>query len=155
MDQILYKKQTLNTVLWVKFLIKAWIKRKKEGLLKRLKNMEDKTHRRLKAIEDGTNNQPLATEDQKKQSSKISDGMKKNEFRDKQGRIIKELNPLIDYIEDNIKKYIEGKRYYLETKTTKKRKGINKEYDFTDYIDLFNFTKKILENKLSIEKAKD
>ena len=85
-----------------------------EGLLKRLKNIEDKTDNQLRAIEnnignqppaikDGINNQPLAIEGQR-----ISD-TKKFKFTDANGNEIKELNYLVDYIDNSIEKYIEGK----------------------------------------------
>ena len=85
-----------------------------EGLLKRLKNIEDKTDNQLRAIEnnignqppaikDGINNQPLAIEGQ------IISDTKKFKFTDANGNEIKELDYLVDYIDNSIEKYIEGK----------------------------------------------
>ena len=94
---------------------------KSESLLKRLKNIEDKTDNQLRAIEynidnqppaikDGINNQPLSIK-----GKKISD-TKKFKFRDGSGNEIKELTYLVDYIEDKIEKYIEGKNLSVQTK---------------------------------------
>ena len=97
---------------------------KSEGLLKSLKNIEDKTDNQLRAIEnnignqppaikDGINNQPLPIKGQK-----ISD-TKKFKFRDAKGNEIKELNYLVDYIDNSIKKYVEGK-FFCTNKVNKK-----------------------------------
>ena len=72
---------------------------KSEGLLKRLKNIENKTDNQLRAIQnnignqppeikDGIKNQPLSIKDRK-----ISD-TKKIKFRDANGNEIKEVNKL-------------------------------------------------------------
>ena len=46
-------KQNLIILHWVNYLIKGWKKKKKKkGLLKRLKNIEDKNEKQLKEIED-------------------------------------------------------------------------------------------------------
>ena len=89
---------------------------KSEGLLKRLKNIEDKTDNQLRpiennfgnqppAIKDGINNQPLPIK-----GRKISD-TKRFKFRDAKGNEIKELNYLVDYIDNSIETYIEGKNF--------------------------------------------
>ena len=95
---------------------------KSEGLLKRLENIEDKTDNQLITIEnnignqpamkDGFNNQPPSIKDRK-----ISD--KKFKFRDANGNKIKELNYLVDYIDDSIEKYIEGKKFFYTNKVNK------------------------------------
>ena len=69
-------------------------------------------------IKDGTNNQPLSIKDQK-----IS-GIKNFKFRDAKGNEIKELNYLVDYIENSIKKYIAGKTFSAQTKSTKNGKSV-------------------------------
>ena len=127
---------------------------KSEGLLKRLKNIEDKTDNQLIAIEnnignqptikDGINNQPLSIKDRK-----MSD-TKKFKFRDVNGNEIKELNYLIDYIDSNIEKYIKGKKFSVQTKSAKD----GKNYNFGDYTDLWSLVKKIFEGKLSIKEAR-
>ena len=95
---------------------------KSEGLLKRLKNIEDKTDNLLIAIEnsignqppeikDGINNQALPIKGQK-----ISD-TKKFKFRDANGNEIKELNYLVDYIDNSsIEKYIIRKHFSVQTR---------------------------------------
>ena len=50
LNQALLNKVNLSVFHWVKFLIRSWTKViKKEGLLKRLKNIEDKNEELLKA----------------------------------------------------------------------------------------------------------
>ena len=104
---------------------------KLEGLLKRLKNIEDKSDHQLKAIEnnivnqppaieDGSNNQPLSIK-----GRKISD-IKKFKFRDANGNEIKELNSLVDYIDNSIEKYMEGKKFSVQTKSTKNMESLFK-----------------------------
>ena len=132
---------------------------KSEGLLKRLENIEDKTGNQLRAIEnnignqppaikDGINNQPLPIK-----GRKISD-TKKFKFRGAKGNEIKKLNYLVDYVDNRIKKYIEGKNVSVQSKSTKKGKPIDKNYSFTDYTDLWSLVKKIFEEKLSIKEAR-
>ena len=132
---------------------------KSEGLLKRLKNIEDKTDNQLIAIEnntgnqpsenkDGINNQPLSIKGQK-----ISD-TKKIKFRDANGNEIKELNYLIDHIENSIEKYIEGKIFSIQIKSTNDGNNVYKNYNFSDYTDLRSLAKKIFEGKLSIKEAR-
>ena len=122
---------------------------KQEALLERLKNIEDKTDNQLRAIEnnignqppaikDGINNQPLPIKDQK-----ISD-TKKFKFRDAKGNEIKELNHLEDYIDNSIEKYIEGKFFSVQTKSTRNGKSAEKNYNFSDYTDLWSLVKKYL-----------
>ena len=129
---------------------------KPEGLLKRLKNIEDKNDNQLRAIEnnianqpsaikDGINNQPLPTK-----GRKISD-TKKFKFRDAKGNEIKDLNYLVDYIDNSIEKYIEGKIFSVQTKSTRNRKFVEKNFNFSDYTDLWSLVKEIFEGKLSIK----
>ena len=57
LSQVLLKKQNLYILHWVKFLIKDWIKKKKkEGHLKRLKNIEDRNEELLKTTKNKTEN---------------------------------------------------------------------------------------------------
>ena len=70
------------------------------------------------------------------------------------GNEIKELNYLVDYIEDNIEKYIEGKKFSIQTSTTRNGKHIYKNYNFGDYTNLWSLVKTIFEGKLSIKKNK-
>ena len=132
---------------------------KSEGLLKRLKNIEDKTDHQLIAIEnnignqpsaikDGINNQPLSIKDRK-----ISD-RKKFKFRDANGNEIQELNYLEDYIDNSIEKYIIRKNFCVQTRSTKDGKSIYKNCNFSDYTDLWSLVKKIFEGKLSIKEAR-
>ena len=104
---------------------------KKEGLLKRLKNIEDKTNNQLRAIEnnignqpsaikDGINNQPLSIRDRK-----ISD-TKKIKFRAAKGNEIKELNYLVDYINNRIEKYIKGKKKILYKQSQQEKESMLK-----------------------------
>ena len=128
-----------------------------EGLLGRLKNIEDKTDNQLRAIEnnivnqppaikDGINNQPLPIK-----GRKISDTKK---FRNRKGNEIKELNYFVDYIDNSIEKYIEGKSFSVQTKSTRNGKSVQKIYSFSDYIDLWSLVKKIVEGKLPIKEAR-
>ena len=100
-----------------------------EGLLKRLKNIENKTDNQLRAIEnnidnqppeikDGINNQPLSIKDRK-----ISD-TEKCKFRDTNGNEIKELNYLVDYIDNSIEKCIIRKNFSVQTKSTRDLKPV-------------------------------
>ena len=66
-----------------------------------------------------------------------------NEIRDANGNEIKELNYLVDYIEDNIEKYIGGKNISIQTKSAKDGKTIYKNYNFSDYTDLWSLVKEI------------
>ena len=122
---------------------------KSEGLLKRLKNIEDKTDNQLRAIENNIGNQPPAIKDSINnqplpiKDRKISD-TKKIKFRDAKGNEIKELNYLVDYIDNSIKKYVEGKNVSVQTKSTKKGKPVDKNYSFSDYSDLWSLVKKYL-----------
>ena len=70
--------------------------------------------------------------------------IQKNKFRDVNGNEIKELNYLVDYIDNSIEKYVEGKKFSVQTKSTKGGKSIYKNYIFTDYIDLWSLVKKYL-----------
>ena len=84
----------------------------------------------LPAIKDGINNQSMSIKDRK-----ISD-TKKFKFRDANGNEIKELNYLVDYIDNSIEKYIIKKKFSA--------KSIYKNYNFNDYADLWSLVKKIL-----------
>ena len=132
---------------------------KSEGLLKRLKNIEDKTDNQLIAIENNTDNQPSAIKDGINnqllsiKDRKISD-TKKFQFRDTNGNEIKELNYLVDYIDNSIEKYIIRKNFSVQTRSTKDGKSIYKNYNFSDYTDLRSLVKKIFEGKLSIKEAR-
>ena len=119
-----------------------------EGLLKRLKNIEDKSDNQLRAIEnnignqpseikDGISNQPLLIK-----GRKISD-TKKCKFRDANSNEIKELNYLVDYIDNSIESYIKGKKISAQTSSTKDGKPVQKDYIFSDYIDLWPLVKNI------------
>ena len=100
------------------------------------------------AIKDGINNQPLSIKDRK-----ISDS-KKFKFRNADGNEMKELNYLVDYIDNSIEKYIIRKSFYVQTRSTKDRKSIYKNYNFSGYTDLWSLVKKIFEGKLSIKEAR-
>ena len=85
---------------------------KSEGLLKKLKIIEDKIDDQLIAIENNIGNQPaikdgINNKPPSIKSLKISD-TKKFKFRDANGNEIKELNYLVDYTDNIIGKYIEG-----------------------------------------------
>ena len=51
---------------------------------------------------------------------------KKFKFRDANGNEIKELNYLVDYIDNSIEKYIEGKEFSVQTQSTKDEKNVEK-----------------------------
>ena len=91
------------------------------------------------AIKDEINNQPPSIKDRK-----ISD-KEKIKFRNANGNEIKELNYLVEYIDNNIEKYIEGKKFSIQTRSTKDGKPINKNYNFSDYTDLCSLVKNYLE----------
>ena len=55
-------KQNLIILHWVNFLIRDWKKKKKEGLLKRLKNIKNKSEEQLKAIKNKTENTKEVTD---------------------------------------------------------------------------------------------
>ena len=81
-------------------------------MLKRLKNIEDKTDNQLIAIESNIGNQPTIKDEINNKPPSIKgrkiSGTKNVKFRDANGNEIKDLNYLVDYIEDSIEKYIEG-----------------------------------------------
>ena len=90
---------------------------KSEGLLKRLKNIEDKTDNQLLAIENNIGNQPAIKDGINNQPPSIKDrksNTKKFKFIDANGDEIKELHFLVDYIENSIEKYIEGKIFSIK-----------------------------------------
>ena len=128
-----------------------------EGLFKRLKNIEDKTDNQLRAtennidnqppaIKDGINNQPLPIKGQKiSDTKKIRD---EREFRDAKGNEIKELNYLVHYIHNSIG------NISAQTNSTRNGKFVEKNYNFSDYTDLWPLVKKIFEGKLSIKEAR-
>ena len=131
---------------------------KSESLLKRLKNIEDKNDNQLRAIENNIDNQPPAIKDginnqpMPIKGRKISD-IKKFKFKGAKGNEIRELNYLVDYIDNNIEKYIEGKNFSVQTKSTRNGKFVEKSYNFSDYTDLRSLVK-IFEGKLSIKEAR-
>ena len=131
---------------------------KSEDLLKTLKNIEDKTDNQLITIENNIGNQPAIKDGINNQPPSIKDrkisNKKKFKFSDANGNEIKELNYLVDYIVNSIEKYIEGKLFFVQTKSTKDGNHIYKNYIFTDYIDLWSVVKKKFEEKLSIKEAK-
>ena len=100
---------------------------KSEGLLKRLKSIEDKTDNQLRAIENNNDNQPPAIKDGINnqplpiKGRKISD-TKKLSLEMQRVMKLKELNSLVDYINNSIRKYIEGKIFSVQTKVNKKWK---------------------------------
>ena len=79
---------------------------------------------------------------------------KKIKFRDANGNEIKELNYLVDYIDNSIEKYIIRKNFSVQTRSTKDGKSIYKNYNFSDYTDLWSLVKKIFEGKLSIKESR-
>ena len=91
------------------------------------------------------NNQPPSIKDQKIRDTK------KFKFRDANSNEIKELNYLVDYIENSIKKYIEGKNFSIQTKD---RKPVYRNYQLTDYKNLWSLVKKMFQGKLSIKEAR-
>ena len=154
----MYKKQSLNILLWVKCFKELTTDQKSEGLLKRLKNIENKTDNQLRAIEnnidnqppaikDGINNQPLSIQDRKLVVQKNF------KFRDANGNEIKELNYL-DYIDNSVAKYIIRKNFSVQKRSTRDGKPVCKNYNFSDYTDLWSLVKKISEGKLSIKEAR-
>ena len=74
---------------------------------------------------------------------------KKIKFRDANGNEIKELNYLVDYIDNSIEKYIIRKNFSVQTRSTKDGKSIYKNYKY-----LWSLVKKIFEGKLSIKESK-
>ena len=135
--------------------ILLWVK--SEGLLKRIKNIEYKTDNQLRAIEnnignqptaikDGINNQPLSIK-----GRKISD-TKKFKFRDANGNEIKELDYLVDYIDNSIEKYIIRKNVSIQTRSTRDGKTVYKNYDFSNYTDLWSLVKKYLKENFQLKK---
>ena len=124
------------------------IDEKSEGLLKRLNHIEDKTDHQLIAIEKNIGNQPVIKDGINNQlpsikDQKISD-TKKFKFRDANGNEIKELKYLVEYIENSIENYIEGKKNYVQTRSTRDGKAVYKNYNFSDYTDLWSLVKKYL-----------
>ena len=72
-------------------------------------------------------------------------------FRNAKGNEIKELNYLVDYIDSSIEKYIEGKDFSVQARSTKDGKSV---YNFSDYTDLWSLVKEIFEGKFSIKEAR-
>ena len=131
---------------------------KSNSLLKRLKNIEDKTDNQLIAVENKIGNQPAIKDGISNQPPSIKDQRnsitKKFKFRDANGNEIKELNYLVDCIDSSIEKYIEGKNFSIKTESTKNGNPIYKNYNFSDYTNVWSLVKKIFEGKLSIKKAR-
>ena len=111
---------------------------KQEGLLKRLKNIEDKTDNQLRAIEGQKDNQLVLVKNQK---TKQSDPAGKIKFADKK---------LEKLAEDVIKK---TKKYEDEDLECSVPKG--HKYNVNNYKNLESFVKKMMKGELSIEKAKE
>ena len=110
---------------------------KSEGLLKRLKNMEDKTDDQLRAIEGLKDNQLDLVENQKtKQSGPIG----KIKFSDEK------LNNLAEDVIKKFKKYENEDLEYIVAKGDK--------YNVNLYKNLKRFVKKIMNGELSIKKGK-
>ena len=132
---------------------------RQEGLLKRLKNIEDKTDNQLRAIENNIGNQPPAIKDRINnqplsiKDRKISD-TKKFKFRDANGNETKDLNYLVDYIYNSMEKYIIRKNVSVQTRSTRDGKSVYKNHNFSDYTDLWLLVKKIFEGKLTKKEAK-
>ena len=63
---------------------------------------------------------------------------KKIQVRDVNGNEINELNYLVDYIDNSIEKYIIRKNFSVQTRSTKDGKSIYKNYNFSDYTDLWS-----------------
>ena len=131
---------------------------KSKGLLKRLKSIEDKTDNQLIAIENNIGNQPAIKDAINNQPPSIKDrkisDTKRFKFRDANGNEIKELDYLVDYIDNSIEKYIIRKKFSVQTRSTKDGKSIYKNYNFSDYTHLWSLVKKIFEGKLSIREAR-
>ena len=96
---------------------------KSEDLLKRLKDIEDKTDNQLISIENNIGNQPSIKDGINNQPPSIkgrkTNDTKKFKFRDANGNKIKELNYLVNYIYNSIEKYIEGKSFSVQRRATK------------------------------------
>ena len=99
---------------------------KQEGLLKRLKNIEDKTDDQLKAIENKDSQLGI----------KSIGYIVKEELSQEAKNILKKLS--------NQEKIINYKKLYLKG-------GNNLEYDFTDYKSLLEVFKGIYYRKITIE----
>ena len=63
---------------------------------------------------------------------------KKIKFRDANGNEIQELNHLVDYIGSSIEKYIIGKFFSIETRSTRDGKPVEKNHGFSNYTDLWS-----------------
>ena len=79
--------------------------------------IENNVGNQLLEIKDGINNEPPSIK-----GRKISN-TKKFKFIDANGNEIKELNYLVDYIDDSIEKYIEGKKIFCTNKVNKRWKA--------------------------------
>ena len=111
---------------------------KSEGLLKRLKNIEDKTDNQLRAIEGRKDNQLDLVKNQKtKQSHPIG----KIKFSDEK------LNKLSEDVIKKTKKYEDEDLEYTVAKGDK--------YNVNPYKNLEGFVKKIVNGEISIKKAKE
>ena len=44
----------------------------------------------------------------------------------------------MDYNDNSTEKYIEGKHFSIQTRSTKDRKPVEKNHDFSNYIDLWS-----------------
>ena len=111
---------------------------KSEGLLKRLKKIEDKTDNQLRAIKGLKDNQLDLVENQK---TKQSDPIGKIKFSDEK------LNKLAEDVIKKTKKFENEDLEYTVAKGDK--------YSVNLYKNLEGFVKKIMNGKLSIKKAKE
>ena len=57
---------------------------------------------------------------------------------------MKEQNYLVGYIDNSIEKYIEGKKFSIQTRSTKDKRPVYKNYKFSDYANLWSLAKKYL-----------
>ena len=110
---------------------------KQEGLLKRLKNIEDKINNQLKAIKAQNNELNLV----KSKKTKQSDPIGKVKFSDEK------LNKLAEDVIKKTKKYEDKDREYTVAKGDK--------YNVNPYKNLECFAKKIMNSEMSIKKAKE
>ena len=110
---------------------------KQEGLLKRLKNIEDKTDNQLKETEGQNNELDLV----KNQRTKQSDPIGKIKFSNEK------LNKLGEDVIKKVKKYENEDLEYTVAKRDK--------YNVNLYKNLERFVKKIVNGEMSIKKTKE
>ena len=110
---------------------------KQEGLLKRLKNIEDKTDNQLKAMKGPNNELDLV----KNQKTKQSDPIGQIKFSDEKS------NKLAEDVIKTTKKYEDEDLEYTVAKGEK--------YNVNRYKNLERFVKKIMNGEMSIKKSKE